>query len=132
MLFYYLNDFVVVYLDYTVINSRTLDEHVNHLSMVVSGLRKYTLYVKMEKYEFAQQEIELLGRLVSKKQFQMEPKKLKVIVDWQSPCNVKDLRSFLGLVNYNKKFTVVYSKRIATLNDLLKKDAKWVWVVRCE
>ena len=68
VLFYYLDDFVVVYLDDIVIYSRTLEEHVNHLSLVLSQLRKYTLYVKMEKCEFAQQEIKFLGHLVSKNQ----------------------------------------------------------------
>ena len=52
VLFDYLDDFIVVYLDDIVINSRTLEEHVNHLSLVLSQLRKYTLYVKMEKCEF--------------------------------------------------------------------------------
>ena len=61
VLFDYLDDFVVVYLDDIVIYSRTLEEHVNHLSLVLSQLRKYTLYVKMEKCEFAQQEIKIFG-----------------------------------------------------------------------
>ena len=68
VLFDYLDDFVVVYLDNIVIYSRTLEEHVNHLSLVLSQLRKYTLYVKMEKCEFAQQEIKFLEHLVSKNQ----------------------------------------------------------------
>ena len=68
VLFDYLDDFVVVYLDDRVIYSRTLEEHVNHLSLVLSQLRKYRLYVKMEKCEFAQQEIKFLGHLVSKNQ----------------------------------------------------------------
>ncbi|TMW84041.1 hypothetical protein EJD97_000169, partial [Solanum chilense] len=68
VLFDYLDDFVVVYLDDIVIYNRTLDECVNHLSMMLSQLRKYTLYVKMEKCEFDQQEIIFLGHLVSKNQ----------------------------------------------------------------
>ena len=94
------DDFVVVYLDDIVIYSRTLEEHVNHLSLVLSQLRKYTLYVKMEKCEFSQQEIKFLGNLVSKNQVRMDPKKVQAIVDWQAPRHVKDLRSFLGLANY--------------------------------
>ena len=56
-LFDYLDDLNVVYLDDIVIYSRTSEEHVNHLSLVLSQLRKYTLYVKMEKCEFAQQDL---------------------------------------------------------------------------
>ena len=127
VLFDYLDDFVVVYLDDIVIYSRTLEEHVNHLSLVLSQLRKYTLYVKMEKCEFAQQEIKFLVYLVSKNQVRMDPKKVQAIVDWQAPRHVKDLRSFLGLANYYRKFIAGYSKKAATLTDLLKKDIKWVW-----
>ena len=104
VLFDYLDDFVVVYLDDIVIYTRTLEEHVNHLSLVLSQLRKYTLYVKMEKCEFAQQEIKFLGHLVSKNQVRMDPKKLQAIVDWKERRHVKDLRSFLGLANYYRKF----------------------------
>ncbi|TMW98732.1 hypothetical protein EJD97_003556, partial [Solanum chilense] len=66
VLFDYLDDFVVVYLDDIVISSRTLEEHVNHLSLVLSQLIKYTLYVKMEKCEFSQQEIKFWGILLVK------------------------------------------------------------------
>ncbi|TMW81780.1 hypothetical protein EJD97_007902 [Solanum chilense] len=73
VLFGYLDDFVIVYLDDIVNYSRTLEEHVNHLSLVLPPLRKYTLYVKMEKCEFAQQEIKFLGHLISKSQVRMDP-----------------------------------------------------------
>ena len=80
VLFDYLDDFVVVYLDDIVIYSRTLEEHVNHLSLVLSQLRKYTLYVKMEKCEFAQQEIKFLGHLVSKTKFKWILRKCKPLL----------------------------------------------------
>ena len=108
-----------------------MEEHVNHLSLVLSQLRKYTLYVKMEKCEFAQQEIKFRGHLVIQKHVQMDPKKVQSILDWQAPQNVKDLRSFIGLANYYRKFIVGYSKNAAALTDLLKKDTKWVWSERC-
>ncbi|XP_015086935.1 uncharacterized protein LOC107030041 [Solanum pennellii] len=132
VLFDYLDDFVVVYIDDIVIYSLTLEEHVNHLSLVLSQLRKYTLYVKMEKCEFAKQEIQFLGHLVSKNQVRLDPKKVQAIVDWQAPRHVKDLRSFLGLANYYRKFITGYSKRSAALIELLKKDTKWVWSERCD
>uniref|UniRef100_A0A3Q7EC56 Reverse transcriptase domain-containing protein n=1 Tax=Solanum lycopersicum TaxID=4081 RepID=A0A3Q7EC56_SOLLC len=132
VLFDYLDDFVVVYLDDIVIYSRTSQEHVNHLSLVLPQLRKYTLYVKMEKCEFAQQEIKFLGHLVSKNNVRMDHKKVQAIVDWQAPFHVKDLRSFLGLANYYRKFIAGYSKKAAALTDLLKKDTKWVWSEWCD
>lgn len=84
------------------------------------------------KSEFAQKEIKFLGHLVSLNQVRMDPKKVQAIVDWQAPSSVKDLRSFLGLANYYQKFIAGYSKKAATLIDLLKKDVKWVWSVLCE
>ena len=62
----------------------------------------------------------------------MDPKKVQATIDWKAPRNVKDLRSFLGLANYYRKFIAGYSKRVVTLTDLLKKDAKWIWVIRYE
>ena len=81
----------------------------------------------MEKCEFTQQEIKFLGHLFRNNQVLMDPKKVQAIVDWQAPRHVKDLRSFLGLANYYRKFIAAYSKKAASLTDLLKKDAKWVW-----
>ena len=57
---------------------------------------------------------------------------MQAIVDWQAPRHVKDLRSFLGLANYYRKFIAGYSKKAAALTDLLKKYTKWVWSERCD
>ncbi|KAH0689277.1 hypothetical protein KY289_016635 [Solanum tuberosum] len=95
--------------------------------MVLSRLRDYTLYVKMEKCEFAQKEIKFLGNLVSENQVRMDPKKVQAIDDWQAPHNVKDLRSFSRLANYYRKYVAGYSKRAAAMTDLLKNDVKCVW-----
>uniref|UniRef100_A0A3Q7EBL7 Reverse transcriptase domain-containing protein n=1 Tax=Solanum lycopersicum TaxID=4081 RepID=A0A3Q7EBL7_SOLLC len=62
-------------------DGRILEEHINHLSLVLSHFRKYKLYVKMEKCEFAQQEIKISGYLVSKNQVRNDPKKVQAIVD---------------------------------------------------
>ena len=57
---------------------------------------------------------------------------MQAIVDWQAPRHVKDLRLFLGLANYYRKFIASYSKRAAALKDLLKKDTKCIWSERCD
>ena len=96
--------------------------------MVLSQLRKYTLYVKMEKCDFFQEEIKFLGHLISKNQVRMDPQKVEDIVYWQATRNVKDMRLFLGFANYYRKFIDGYSKRATTLTYLLKTDVKRIWV----
>ncbi|XP_047270380.1 uncharacterized mitochondrial protein AtMg00860-like [Capsicum annuum] len=61
----------------------------------------------------------------------MDPKKVQAIADWQAPSGIKELRSFLGLSNYYRKFIAGYSKKAAALTDLPKKDVKWVWSEKC-
>ncbi|XP_047263650.1 uncharacterized mitochondrial protein AtMg00860-like [Capsicum annuum] len=62
----------------------------------------------------------------------MDPKKVQAIVKWQAPSEVKELRSFLGLANYYRKFIAGYSKKATSLIDFLKKDVKWVWSDKCD
>ena len=71
----------------------------------------------MEKYEFAVQEVKFLSHLVGHHKVRMDPKKIKAIMTWQPPIKVAELRSFLGLANYYRKFIVGYSKRASPLID---------------
>ena len=132
VLYDFLDDFIVVYLDDMVINSKTFDDHLMHLKMVLQRFQDHRLYVKMEKYEFTVQEVKFLGHLVDHHEVRMDPKKVEAIVTWQPPIKVTELRSFLGLANYYRKFITGYSKRASPLIDLLKKDAKWVWSDVCQ
>jgi hypothetical protein len=127
VLYEFLDDFVVVYLDDIVVFSRSMNEHVVHLSRVLSRLREHKLFVKREKCDFASAEIMFLGHLVSVDQVRMDPMKVQAIVEWAAPTTVSDLRSFLGLANYYRRFIKDYSKVAAPLSDLLKKNWKWNW-----
>jgi len=127
VLYEFLDDFVVVYLDDIVVFSRSMNEHVVHLSRVLSRLREHKLFVKKEKCDFASAEIMFLGHLVSVDQVRMDPMKVQAIVEWAAPATVSDLRSFLGLANYYRRFIKDYSKVAAPLSDLLKKNWKWNW-----
>jgi len=127
VLYEFLDDFVVVYLDDIVVFSRSMNEHVVHLSRVLSRLREHKLFVKREKCDFASAEIMFLGHLVSVDQVRMDPMKVQAIVEWAAPATVSDLRSFLGLANYYRRFIKDYSKVAAPLSDLLKKNWKWNW-----
>lgn len=100
----FLNHFVVVYLDDIVVYNESLESHIEHLRFVFSKLREYTLYVKKEKCEFYRQEIMFLGHLLCHGQVRMDLKKVQAIVNWSTPTKVVELRSFIGLVNYYRKF----------------------------
>ena len=123
---------MVVYLDNILIYSPNLEDHLAHIEKVFDRLREHQLYVKMEKCEFAQTEIKLLGHLISKSLIRMDGAKVAAIRDWPAPTKVTKLRSFLGLANYYSRFIKGYSKIACPLTDLLKKEKKWEWDVECQ
>lgn len=128
----FLDKFVVVYLDDIVIYSKTLDEHVQHLRQVFQVLRENKLYVKKEKCAFAQKEVKFLGHIVGEGKLRMDTSKVKAIQEWEPPKKVTELRSFLGLVNYYRRFIKNYSSLASPLTDLLKKDRPWKWDESCQ
>ncbi|RVW44493.1 Retrovirus-related Pol polyprotein from transposon 17.6 [Vitis vinifera] len=128
----YLDKFVVVYLDDIVIYSNTLKEHVEHLRKVFKILRQNELYVKKEKCSFAKEEVSFLGHRIRDGKLMMDNSKVKAIQEWDPPTKVPQLRSFLGLVNYYRRFIKGYSARAAPVTDLLKKNKTWEWDERCQ
>ena len=122
VLFDYLDAFVVVYLDDIVVYNKTLTEHERHLRLVFQRLRENRLYVKPEKCEFAQEEITFLGHKISAGLIRMDKGKVQAIMEWPVPSKVTELRSFLSLANYYRRFIKGYSKRVSPLIDLLKND----------
>lgn len=109
----FLDKFVVVYLDDIVVYSDTLEEHVKHLRLVFQALKENQLYVKMEKCSFAQDEVTFLGHRIAEGKIYMDKSKVRAIAEWEPPKNVSELRSFLGLVNYYRRFISSYSTRAA-------------------
>ena len=150
----FLDKFVVVYLDDIVIYRNSLEEHVDHLRKVfqllrqnelyvleehVDHLRKVfqllrqnELYVKKEKCSFALGEVGFLGHRIKDGKLMMDESKIKAIQEWDPPTKVPQLRSFLGLVNYYRRFIKGYSTRAAPLTDLLKKSKAWTWDEKCQ
>ncbi|KAL9265740.1 Retrovirus-related Pol polyprotein from transposon 17.6-like protein, partial [Drosera capensis] len=128
----FLDQFVVVYLDDIVVYSKTLEDHVEHLRQVFQVLRENELYVKREKCSLAQEETTFLGHVVGKGQIMMDKSKVRAIQEWEPPKKVPELRSFLGLMNYYRRFIQGYSSLAAPLTDLLKKNKTWDWDTRCQ
>jgi hypothetical protein len=128
----YIDRFVVVYLDDIVMYSESLEDHLCHLRQVLSRLKENFLFVKKEKCVFACKEIPFLGHKISLGKIMMDEGKVKAIWDWLPPKSVSELRSFLGLANYYRKFIAAYAKQAAPLTDLLKKDKQWHWSDQCQ
>ncbi|KAE8654205.1 hypothetical protein F3Y22_tig00117056pilonHSYRG01112 [Hibiscus syriacus] len=128
----YLDQFMVVYLDDIVVYSNSIGEHVDHLRIVFKILRENELYVKKEKCTFATEEVHFLGYVIDHGKLLMDKNKIKAITEWEPPTKVSEMRSFLGLVNYYRRFIQGYSARASPLTDLLKKGKAWEWYEQCQ
>ena len=98
----------MVYLDDIVMYSQTIDEHVEHLRQVFQTLRSNELCVKRENYSFAQEDVMFLGHTIGRGKIRMDQDKIQAILEWEPPTKVTELRSFLGLVNYYRRFIKSY------------------------
>ena len=123
---------VIVYIDDTLVFSETFDQHLVHLAEVFQCLRENRLKLKPSKCHFAAQEVEYLGHLISRDGLKPNPSKIEVVKNYPTPKKVKDIRAFLGLCNYYRKFIKNYSLLAAPLNQLTKKDTTFQWTSKCD
>src|SRR4051812_32720743 len=128
----YLDKFVVVYLDDILIYSKNEQEHAEHLRLVLMKLREHRLYAKFSKCEFWLPEVTYLGHVISAKGIAVNPERVQAVLDWTPPESVKQVRSFLCLASYCRRFVENFSKVAKPLTKLLKKDKKFLWTPKCE
>ena len=128
----YLDKFVVVFIDDILVFSKTEEEHEQHLRMVLDKLREHQLYAKFRKCEFWLREVGFLGHVLTEEGLSVDPAKIEAVTEWQSPSNVKEVRSFLGLAGYYRKFVEGFSSIARPMTQLLKKDKKFEWTPKCE
>ena len=119
--------FVLVFLDDILVFSRTEEEHIRHLRIVLQRLRDQKLYAKPSKCEWMKDEVEFLGHRIGRDGLAVMQEKVDAIKTWPVPTTVTDVRSFLGLTGFYRKFVEGYSTIAAPLNELTKDSIEWRW-----
>ena len=127
-----LDNFVVVFIDDILIYSKSVQEHEQYLRVVLEKLRVHKLYAKFSKCEFWQEKVAFLGHILITEGVAVDPEKVKAVSNWQQPTNVNEIRSFLGLAGYYRRFIEGFSKIAWPMIELLKKKKKFVWIESCE
>jgi hypothetical protein len=120
----YLDKFVIVFLDDILLYSKSEEEHEHHLRIVLQVLRDHQLYVKLSKCSFYKKKIHYLGHIISKDGITVDPEKIKAIREWSAPKNVTEVRSFMGLVGYYRRFIERFSKIAHPITSLQRKGVK--------
>ncbi|GJQ98150.1 putative reverse transcriptase domain-containing protein [Tanacetum coccineum] len=130
----YLDKFVIVFIDDILIYSKTQEEHVEHLRLVLELLKKEKLYAKFSKCEFWLREVQFLGHVINGNGIHVDPSKIKAVKNWKAPRTPTEVRSFLGLAGYFCRFIENFSKIAKSLTILTQKtlpDGPEDFVVYC-
>jgi hypothetical protein len=128
----YLDRFIVVFIDEILIYSNNDSDHEEHLRMVLLKLRDNQLYAKFSKCEFWLDEVPFLGHIISKGGILVDPAKVTAIVGWKIPSSVMEVRSFLGLAGYYRRFIEGFSKIAKPMTSLLEKVKGFKWTHECQ
>jgi len=128
----FLDKFIVVFIDDILIYSRTHEEHAEHLRIMLGILREKQLFAKLSKSDFWMREVQFLGHVISTQGITVDPTKVEAVIQWECPKSVTEIQSFVGLVGYYKRFIEGFSKIVAPLTQLTRKDQPFAWSNRCE
>ncbi|GJU60807.1 putative reverse transcriptase domain-containing protein [Tanacetum coccineum] len=123
----YLDKFVIVFIDDILIYSKKKEEHKIHLGLILELLKKEKLYAKFSKCEFWLQEVQFLGHVVNEDGIHVDPSKIEAVKNWEAPRTPLEVRSFLGLAGYYRRFIENFSKLAKPLTVLTQKHKEYVW-----
>ncbi|GJR93716.1 reverse transcriptase domain-containing protein [Tanacetum coccineum] len=123
----YLDKFVIVFIDDILIYSRNEEEHASHLRIILELLRREKLYAKFSKCEFWIRIVQFLGHLIDSQGLHVDPAKIEAVKNWTSPTTPTEVRQFLGLAGYYRRFIEGFSKIAKPLTKLTQKNKNYVW-----
>ena len=121
----YLDRFMMVFVDDILIYSETEEDHEDHLKVVIQTLRDHQLYAKFSKCEFWLTEVRFLGHVVSASGVSVDPEKVEAVMSWERPKSVFEIRSFLRLAGYYRRFIEDFSRLAAPMTKLTQKEVKF-------
>ena len=98
----------------------------------MEALRREKLYAKFSKCEFWLQRVQFLGHVIDKDGVSVDPAKVEAVINWEQPKTPTEIRSFLGLAGYYRRFIQDFSKIASPLTNLTRKTVKFVWSEKCD
>ena len=125
-------EFAMAYLDDVLIFSKNPEEHLRHIETIFERIRQHGLTLKLKKCAFFKEETEYLGFVISKDGVKPDPKKVEAIRDLPEPKSVREIRGFIGMCSYYRRFVPNFSKIAEPLIDLTKKYARFKWTSECQ
>ncbi|KAD2393420.1 hypothetical protein E3N88_40397 [Mikania micrantha] len=128
----YLDKFVIVFIDDILIYSKSEEEHAEHLRLLLELLKQEQLYAKFSKCDFWMREVQFLGHIVNEKGIHVDPAKIEAIKNWEAPKTPTEVRQFLGLAGYYRRFIEGFSKIAQPLTALTHKGTKYNWTDKQE
>ena len=118
---------VIAFVDDVLVGTETEEGHDKIVEEILKRLEENDLYIKPEKYVWKVWKIGFLGIVIGPNRIEMEKEKIDGVLSWLEPKNVKDIRKFLGLANYYRRFIKDFAQVARLMNMLTRKDVKWVW-----
>ena len=124
--------FAMGYLDDIIILSQTEEEHLEHLEKILRKLREYRLKMKRDQCNFFKKHLQYLGHLVSEEGFEPLPEKIKSIKNMPPPKTPKEVKQFLGLAGYYRKFVLRFPDLSRPLTNLTQQSVEFQWTEKCQ
>ena len=124
----YLDKFVLVFLDDILVYSKNEEEHEEHLRLILQLLREHQFYAKLGKCDFYKDRIQYLGHIISKEDISVDLDKIEAIKNWPTPKNVTEVRSFIRLAGYYRRFIKIFSKVAHAITYLQRKGINFEYM----